>query len=152
MMNIKGVAHVGVISLIVVILGVSAVGVYFGYALSGHSVTQTSKLALQSFSLNPSTSNLTGTVKVDSNSPLVRMTLYMNGTLVGSLNFTSRNGMMNTMMGGYPYAYSMMYSASPRTMPRISTIPMMPGRVYMLIMTAAFQDGSTCSSTAFIHT
>jgi len=152
MVNAKGVAHVGVICLIVVILGVSAVGVYFGYSLSGHSATQTNKLTLESFSLNPSTSNLTGNVSVDSNSPLVRMALYMNGTLVGSFNYSNHTGMMSTMMGSYPYSYSMMYSAYPYTMPMMARIPMMQERVYMVTMMAVFEDGSTCNSTAFIHT
>ena len=89
MPSAKAISHIGAMSGIVIILGIAAVGIYFGYSLSGHSVTQTNKLTLQAFSLNPSTANLTGTVYVDSNSPLVRMALYMNDTYMGSFDYAA---------------------------------------------------------------
>ena len=150
----KTVSHRGAIVIIVVILAIAAVGVYFGYSLSGHPATQTNKLTLQGFSLNPATSNLTGTVSVQSNSPLARMTLFMNGTNVGSFDYgTGHNGMMmSTTAGSYQYMGSMMYSAYPATMPMMANISMMQGRTYMATMMATFEDGSTCNATATIHT
>jgi hypothetical protein len=150
MANVKAVSHIVTISIIVVILGISAVGLYF-YSLSSHSVAQANTVTLQSFSLNPSTSNLTGNVKVNSNSPLVRMSLYMNGTFMGSFNYSNHNGMMSTMMGGYPYAYSMMYSWYPGTMPMMKNFQFMSNRTYMVTMMATFEDDTTCNATTFIH-
>jgi hypothetical protein len=154
MTSARAVSHTGTIVIVVVILAIASVGIYFGYSLSGHPATQTDKLTLQGFSLNPASSNLTGTVSVDSNSPLARMTLFMNGTNVGSFDYgTSRNGlMMSTASGSYPYMGSMMYSAYPATMPMMSNIPMMQGRTYMVTMMATFEDGSTCNATTTIHT
>jgi len=147
----KEISHIGIISLCVIILGISAVGLYFGYSLSTHSVIQTNALSLQSFSLNPSTSNLTGTIEVHSNSPLIRMSLYINGTYMGSFNNFDRYGMMSTQMGSYPYVYSMMYSSYPETMPMMKNISIMPNRTYMVTMMAIFEDGSTCNATTVIR-
>lgn len=129
MTSTRAVSHTGAIVIIVVILAIAAVGVYFGYSLSGHPATQTNELTLQGFSLNPATSNLTGTVSVESNSPLARMTLYMNGTDMGSFDYgTGHSGMMmSTTSGSYPYMGSMMYSAYPATMPMMANFPMMQG-------------------------
>ena len=154
MPSVRTISHIGAMSGIVVILGIAAVGIYFGYSLSGHSVAQTNKLTLEAFSLNPSTSNLTGTVNVDSNSPLVRMALYMNDTYMGSFNYaTSCQGMMMcTTTGSYPFMYSMMYSAYPGAMPMMTNIPVMQGRTYVVTMMATFEDGSACNASATIDT
>lgn len=147
----KALAHIGIIALIAVILGVSAVGLYFGYTLSNHSTVQANAVSLQSFFLNPSTSNLTGSIKVNSNSPLMRMSLYINDTFMGSFNYSNHYGMMSTMMGGYPYAYSMMYSWYPGTMPMMQNYQFLHNRTYMIRMMATFEDGSVCNATTFVH-
>src|SRR5579872_19536 len=133
MKSVKAVSHIGAISFIILILGISAVGLYFSYSASNHSTTtiQTADaVSLQSFSLNPGTSNLTGSIKVNSNSPLARMTLYVNGTFMGAFNYSNHYGMMSTMIGSYPYAYSMMYSWNPGSMPMMRDNQFMPGRTY----------------------
>src|SRR3974390_1920466 len=99
----KALSNIGAISLIAVILAVGALGVYFGYSLSNHTATvvqtntvQSNVLSLQSVSLNPGTSNLTSNIKVNSNSQLMEMSLYINGTFMGSFNYSNHYGMMST--------------------------------------------------------
>jgi len=151
MANEKGFSHIGSISLIALILVISVVGLYFGYSVSNHAAVQANSVSLQSFSLNPSTSNLTGTIKVNSNSPLVRMSLYMNGTFLGSFDYSNYYGIMSTMMSGYPYVYSMIYSWYPSTMPIMNGFQFMSNRTYTVTMKATFEDGSIANSTTFIH-
>src|SRR5579872_1890433 len=45
-------------------------------------------ISIEVFSLNPTSSNLSAVVLVNAHSPLVRMDLYMNGTFIGSCNYT----------------------------------------------------------------
>jgi len=144
----KAITQISVISLVALILGISAVGLYFGYSISNHTA-QGNTVTLQSFSLNPSTSNLTGLIKVNSNSPLVRMNLFINGTFMGSFNYSNHYGMMSTMVGGY--TYSMLYSWYPSSMPMMRNYPFMANRTYMITMMATFEDGSVCNATNFVH-
>ncbi len=147
----KAISHIWTVSLIAAILGLSVVGLYFSYSLSNHSTIQANSLSLQSFSLNPSTSNLTGNIKVNSDSPLVRLSLYINGTFMGSFNYSKHYGMMTTMMGDYPYAYSMMYSWYPYAMPMMRNYQFTYNRTYMVTMMATLEDGSMCNATTFVH-
>ncbi len=79
------------------------------------------------------------------------MSLYVNGSFMGSFNYSNHYGMMNTMMNGHPYAYSMMYSWYPNSMPMMRGYPFMANRTYMVTMMATFVDGSVCNATTFIH-
>jgi hypothetical protein len=152
MITLKEVSKFGTIFILIVVLGISAAGIYFGYSLSIHSVTQSEKLTLRDFSLNPIMSNLTGTIGVQSNSPLIRMALYLNDTYMGSLNYSNHYVMMSTMMGNdYSYSYSMKYSAYPGTMPMMSKIRMMQNQTYIVTMMATFGDGSTCNASTVIR-
>jgi len=158
----KALSNVGIVSLVVVILGVAAVGIYFGYSLSNHtaqsnnvststSVSLANAVTLQSFSVNPGTSNLTGNINVNSHSQLMKMSLYINGTFMGSFNYSNHYGMMSTMMGGYPYAYSMMYAWNPGSMPMMRSNQFIAGKIYMITMMATFEDGSVCNATTYVH-
>ena len=103
------------------------------------------------FALNPVISNLSGTLWVSSNSPMVRMDLYLNGTFVGSYNY-SVSQMMSRMMGSTPFMYSMMYPAYPRSMPMLADIPMENDKTYVVTMAATFQDQTSCGGIATVRT
>jgi hypothetical protein len=152
MMKKGAVSHLGLVSLAVVLLGVSAVGLYFSYAL-GHSSTTNGTvndaISLQNFVLNPVSSNLSGTIYVNSSSQIEQMRLYMNGTYLGSSNYSSSFGMMS-MMKNYPNMYYMMYSAGPLTFPSMSQLHFTAGRAYIVTMMAVFRDGHTCNASEFV--
>ena len=60
---------------------------------------------------------------------------------------------MSRMIGGsYPYMYSMMYSASPYSMPMMGNYHFIANRTYTITMMAQFDDGSYCNATETIHT
>ena len=69
------------------------------------------------------------------------MGLYINGTFMGSKNYT---GMITSG------TYSMMYTANPQSMPKMSTMSMVSGRSYMVTMTAMFSDGTRCSASSTV--
>jgi hypothetical protein len=144
------VANLILVSITAVLVVASAVGIYFAYSFSIH---KTNTIALQSFSLSPSTSTLSGTINIQTNSQISNMRLYVNGTYLGSLNYNTMRSMMGSMMGGnYAYRYSMMYSVSPELMPMMGNYQFLQNRTYMLTMMATFDDGSVSNASAFLHT
>jgi len=148
----KAISYVGTISLLAVLLGISAVGIYLAYSTS-HPIVSANSLVLQSFSITPASSTVTGKVRVNSNSQLSTMRLYVNGTYLGYYNYSYMRSMMSSMMGSsYPYEYSMLYSASRASMPMFANYPFMTNRVYNVTMMATFGDGSTCYSYVMVHT
>jgi hypothetical protein len=147
----KAVAHLGIVSLIVVIVGISAFAIYYGYTID-HSSASANAITLQSFSLNPATPSLAGTINVESNSQISMMSLYINGTYMGSFNYGEMRSMMNTMMGGnYPYMFSMMYSATGISMPMMANYHFVQNRAYTITMMAAFEDGTHCNATIIVR-
>ncbi|MGA2876792.1 MAG: hypothetical protein ABSE82_14810 [Nitrososphaerales archaeon] len=130
-----------------ILIALVILGIYLTYSMSGHTSSTTTNtkasdnISLGGFSIDALTSNVSGTVLVNSRSTLVQMDLYINGTLMGSLNYT---GMMTSAN------YSMMYSASPKSMPIMSTMLMVAGRSYMVTMIALFTDGTMCNASSIV--
>jgi hypothetical protein len=149
----KAIAQLGSI-LIIVILGASALGIYLGYTLFNHQASAASNsISLQGFSVNAQTNTIAGIIKVDSNSQVARMTLYVNGTYIGYTIYGAMQSMMSRMMGGnYAYMYSMMYSVSRASMPMVSSYQFLQNKTYMITMMANFDDGSYCNASAIAHT
>lgn len=136
------------IALILVIVAVS--GIYF-VASPYFNRNATSKISVEAVSINTSSSNLSSTVNVNSQSPLVSMDLYINGTFIGSCNYTWRGSTIMSANNGLHFStrtwsngtYSMMFSVSPRDFPMMSGIRMTWGSTYNVRMVAHFQDGAT---------
>jgi hypothetical protein len=153
-MKRNAISHLGIVTVAAVLLGVSVVGLYLSYSVihlgtTTVTVTESNTISLDNFSINPATANLSGTVYVSSNSPISLMNIYLNGTYVGSLNYTGNYSMMG-MMKGYPSMYFTVYSALPKTMPMMSRFPMVEGREYVVRMMATFRDGSICNASEII--
>lgn len=132
----KAISSVSMIVVVVVMIAIVALGAYLVYSsnILGTTTTsqQPSSISLSGFSINPATSNLSGSVVVNSKSSLMRMDVYINGTMMGSLNYTS----MKTGM------YSLMFSTSPEIMPMMSRMSMQAGKSYTVMMVAHFSDGT----------
>jgi rusticyanin len=119
------------------------------------------KIAIEALSLDPSTSNLSSTVNVNAppSSPLVRIDLYLNGTFVGSCNYTRAGAgwMMDNglaVVGTRSWGngtYSMTFSVSPGVMPMMSEIPWSAGSLYMVRMVGMFQNGATYNVSSTIR-
>ena len=130
-----------------ILIAVVILGVYLTYSMSGHTSSTTTNtkasdsISLGGFSIDALTSNVSGTVLMNSSSTLMQMDLYINGTLMGSLNYT---GMMTSAN------YSMMYSASPKSMAMMSAMQMLAGRSYMVTMIALFSDGTRCYVSSIV--
>ena len=120
-MRENAISTVASISIVVILVAIVGFGAYFAYSsnvLTGSpssSSTLGNCISLSGFSLDPTTSNVTGTVLVDGRSSLIQMGLYINGTFMGSKNYT---GMIASG------TYSMMYTANPQSMPKMSTMSM----------------------------
>ena len=141
---ISGVVSVAIVAILIAIV---VLGTYLAYSSGDITGAKSSSsglnnyISLSGFSLYASTSNVTGTVLVNGRSPLIQMDLYINGTFMGSKSYT---GMMASG------TYSMMYSADPQTMPKMSTMSMVAGRSYMVTMTAMFSDGTRCNASSTV--
>jgi rusticyanin len=156
-----------VIGIVVILVAAGAASVYFvgsylhnnNSEITGSSTSSsTSQVSIEALSLNPSTSNLSSTVNVNSQSPIVRMDLYINGTFIGSCNYTWSG---STVAGNYGLGlttrswnngtYSMMFSVFPKYFPMMSGVRMMSGGTYMIRMVAYFQDGANYTTSTAIY-
>ena len=139
---ISGVVSVSIVAILIAIVGFGAYVAYSSGDLTGATSSSSSLnncISLSGFSLDAATSNVSGTVVVNGRSALIQMDLYINGTLMGSKNYT---GMVSSGM------YSMIFSADPQTMPKMSTMSITAGRSYMVMMTAMFSDGTRCNASS----
>lgn len=134
---------------IVLVLAAAALsGVYFATPNFSHR-TASNEISVEALALNTSSSDLSSTINVNSQSPLVRMDLYVNGTLIGYCNYTWTgstmmwNGIPQTIRNWNNGTYSMMFSVSPQYFPRMSQFAMMDGVLYNIEMVAHFQNGAT---------
>jgi hypothetical protein len=145
-----------VLFVIVIACIIVAFGLYLAvpYFLSTSSASN--NISVQSVSLNTSDSNLSALVNVITHSPLIRMGVYINGTYIGSCNYTYSGSMMRAT-GNYMSlttrrwsngSYTMMFSLTPRSMPMMSRIHMTAGAIYMIRIEAFFQDGTTYNATS----
>lgn len=148
----KAVARVGIIFLVALILAISIAAFYIFYFPTYHSTSNPDTMKLQPFTLNLNTSTLSGTVSVESNSLISTLGLYINGTYVGSFNYSEIKLAMTTLVGNYPDAFSIAYSASPASMPMMANISLAQNKAYMITMIATFDDGSHCNATTIVHT
>lgn len=144
-----------VIALVLVVVAIASI--YFATASFSRS-NASSNISVEDLSLNTSSSNLSSTINVNSQSQLVRMDLYINGTFIGTCNY---NWVGSTMMSnGVPLAirnwnngtYSIMFSISPQYFPMMSGIRMLRGVAYMIEMVAHFQNGATYTVNHWIYT
>ena len=86
------------------------------------------------------------------------MAIYINGTFIGSCNYTWSG---STMMGSYGLGlttrlwnngtYSMMFSVLPKYFPMMSGIRMMSGGTYVIKMIAYFKDGASYTTSTEIY-
>ena len=134
---------------IVLVLAVAALsGIYFATPNFSHR-TGSNEISVEALSFNISSSDLSSTVNVNSKSPLVRMDLYVNDTLLGYCNFTWSgstmmwNGIPQTTRNWNNGTYSIIFSVSPQYFPRMSQFSMMDGALYNIEMIAHFQNGAT---------
>ncbi len=154
-----------VLALAVVVASGSAI--YFAsIALISHTTQNTNsgstndKISIESLSVASSTSNLTATVNVDNSSALTKMSLFINGSLVGSYNYNQNSAgyccmrMMRYWTNG---TFSFFFTATPYYMPMMGRwnwgCCMMGGRYYgsfVITMMATFADGSATNATAVI--
>ncbi len=143
-----GISKVVVISLAAIVIAIAIFGGYLAYSLNNpnRNASSSSKtnasISLAGFSIDPVSSNLSGTVLVRSSSPLVQTDLYINGTFMGSVNYTK--GMMSNS------TYSLMYSTNPRFMPMMSRMQMVAGRSYMITLMAVFSDGTRFNASSAV--
>ncbi|MCL5066920.1 MAG: hypothetical protein M1368_01025, partial [Thaumarchaeota archaeon] len=129
--NSAGLSKIVAIVIALVLAVVAIAGIYF--AMSGYFNNAASEISVEALSLDTSSSNLSSTVNVNSQSPLVRIDLYVNGTFIGYCNYSWHGSTM--MSNGIPLTtrnwnngtYSMMFSISPQYFPRMSQIRMMTG-------------------------
>ncbi|MDA4111393.1 MAG: hypothetical protein OK439_02560 [Thaumarchaeota archaeon] len=144
----SGISKIASISLTAILIVIVVLGVYLVYSLNNsNGVTSTSSrlidsISLAGFSLDPLNSNVSGTVQVISSSPLVRTDLYINGTFMGSMNYT--RGLVTGS------TYSMMYSINPGSMPMMSRMHLVAGRSYMITLMALFSDGTRCNASSVV--
>jgi hypothetical protein len=150
----SAVARVGIIFLVAVIIAIAAAAYYiFYFPTTYRSPTNPPTINLGSFALNPQTSTLTGTVKFESNSQISTMGLYINGTYIGSENYTTIKSELTPLVGGnWKYAYSLSYSASSSTFPAMSNISLTQDKAYLIMLKATFDDGSQCNGTTTVLT
>lgn len=163
------------IGILVILVAAGAAGVYFfpgtSYLHNSGNIAASSittldtttaslspRISVEALSLNPSTSNLSSTVNVNSQSPIVRMDLYVNGTFIGSCNYTWSGSAVtgNYGMGLYTRSwsngtYSMMFSIIPRYFPMMSGIRMMSEGSYLIKMVAYFKDGTNYTTSTTIY-
>ena len=124
-MKSRAISGVVTIAIVAILIAIVVFGGYLAYSSSDLTGAKSSSsslnncISLSGFSIDPATSNVSGTIVVNGISPLIQMDLYMNGTFIGSRNYT---GMMDSG------TYSLMYSADPQSMPKMSTMPMVAGR------------------------
>jgi len=147
-MRKNGISKVVSISIVAILIVIVVLGVYLAYCPNNtNGVTSTNSrlsdsISLAGFSLNPLNSSVSGTVQVSGSSPLVQTDLYINGTFMGSLNYT--RGMMTGS------TYSMAYSINPRSMPMMSRMQMVAGRSYMITLMALFSDGTRYNASSVV--
>jgi rusticyanin len=139
------------------VLAITAVsGIYFLVSSYFHSNTS-SQISVEALSLDTSTTNLSSTVNVNSQSPLVRMDLYINGTFIGSCNYTRvgssmmSNGIETTTRSWSNGTYSLTFSVSPKYLPMMAGIRMMLGGIYAVRMVAVFQNGATYNADSSLY-
>ncbi|MDG6905058.1 MAG: hypothetical protein JRN20_04655 [Nitrososphaerota archaeon] len=153
--NSAGLSKIVAIVIALVLAVVAIAGIYF--AMSGYFNNAASEISVEALSLDTSSSNLSSTVNVNSQSPLVRIDLYVNGTFIGYCNYSWHGSTM--MSNGIPLTtrnwnngtYSMMFSISPQYFPRMSQIRMMTGAEYDIEMVAHFQNGATCTVNRWMY-
>ena len=141
----REVSRTTAVVLIIVLVTIIAGGLALSISLSDSATsttTQGNSLRLEGFSLNLSNSNLSGTLMMSSRSSLARMDLYINGTFMGSMNYTT--GM------AYSSGYTMMFSTNPSSMPIMSRLTTASGKDYNVTMIAHFSDGTSCRGSAII--
>lgn len=150
----SAVARVGIIFLVAVIIAIAAAAYYiFYFPTSYRSTSNPDTITLNSFSLNAQTSTLTGTVRFESNTQISTLGLYINGTYIGSENYSMIKSMLTPLVGGnYHYAYSLAYSVSSSTFPMMSNISLAQNKAYSIMLKATFDDESQCNGTTTVHT
>ena len=133
--------------MVIAITVVAASGIYFAISTNYHA-NAPSEISVEAISLNTSSSELSSIVNVNSQSHLVGMDLYVNGTFIGYCNYSwtgstiTWNGIPGTTRDWNNGTYSMMFSVSPQYFPMMSQVPMMAGE-YNIEMIAHFQNGET---------
>lgn len=150
-----GLSKVAATVIALILIAVAIAGIYIALPSYFHS-NSTSSFSVEALSLNTS-SNLSSSVNVNSQSHLVRMDLYINGTFIGACNYSwigstiMSNGIPVTTRSWNNGTYSMMFSISPQYLPRMSGIHMMYNAAYMVEMVAHFQDGATYTVNHWIY-
>jgi len=148
----SAVARVGIIFLVAVIIAIAAAAYYIFY-FPTRPTSNPDTITLNSFTLNPQTSTIMGTVRFESNTQIATLGLYINGTYVGSENYSTIKSMLTPLVGGnYHYVYSLAYSVSNSTMPMISNVSLAQNKTYLIMMIATFDGGSQCNGTTSVHT
>ena len=147
----SAVARVGIIFLVAVIIAIAAAAYYIFYFPT--STSNPDIITLNSFSLNAQTTSLTGTVKFESHTQISTLALYINGTYIGSENYSMIKSMLTPLAGGnYDYEYSLTYSASSSTFPMMSSISLAQNKAYLIMLKATFTGGSQCNGTTTVRT
>jgi hypothetical protein len=147
-LNKDGISKVASASIVAILIAIVVFGGYLAYSMNNPKSSASSSsivkdsISLAGFSLDPSRSNLSGTVLVTSSSPLVQTDLYINGTFMGSLNYTKE--MMSNS------TFSLMYSVNPTSMLMMSRMPMVVGRSYKITLLARFNDGTRCNASSIV--
>jgi hypothetical protein len=138
------------------------------YTAGSPNTTQNaaSKISVEALSVDSSSSNLSATLNVKNSSAIMKMSMFINGTLVGSYNYT-QNGwgyecfrMMQSWGNGTSSYY---FTANPYWMPMMGNWNwsyyaggggMMMGsgyhRSYSITMMATFADGSIANAPTVI--
>jgi hypothetical protein len=147
-----------------IIVVASASAVYFSMfkAPIGQNNDHSNQISIEALSVSSSTSNLTATVNVKNSSLLSRVSLFINGTYVGSYNFTRNSWgaecfkVMRFWSNGTSSYY---FTVTPYWMPMMGRWNwgdyggMMGGndhKNYVVTMEAYFANGDTSSTTAII--
>lgn len=149
-----------VLALAVVIA--SAFAIYFaaGGTMFGASPQKSADISVEALSIDASTSNLSVTLNVNNNFALTRMSLFINGTFVGSYNYSSNGAdqcclrIVNTWSNG---TSSFFFTATPYWMPMMANwswecCGMMGGngsyRSYEITFMAMFANGRSYNASA----
>ncbi len=140
-------------AIFILLIAISGVAVYFVVA----SQTKTNKFSVESLSVVSSTSNLTAYTNVKTISPLTSMSLFVNGSFVGSYNYTSGKKecclrLSTTWSNG---TSSFLFTATPASLPKMNdwnwtVTGSASNRSYLITMVATFANKSSLNSTAII--
>jgi hypothetical protein len=145
--------------LVAVILVASGVTIYFVYYTPKNNNNETRVLSLQALAVDSSTANISANLNIARNSSnLIRIGMYVNGTYLGSYNFTGSSACCLTMMKEWNNGtLSYYFSVTPYYMPMMNHYSMGMGGGYwksdrncMITIMATFANGERYNATALV--